>query len=1050
MENRYKIQYDIKLKNVTNITFKQGDIDSSVLDITLLDNGQVIDLTGETIEFRFLKSDKKIVFQDTSAGVKIIDAVNGNVECVLKANTLAAVGDVTCEMHRVKDGKTLTTQGFVFTVEESISGDGILSENYISTIDGMLISMQQAEAVREINEADRIALYNEISTKLANDEFKGDKGDKGDTGERGIQGEKGDTGVVPNIQIGNVTTLQAGNPATVTRQPSSPDTAPIFDFGIPKGIDGAGAGDMTKVDYDTNNDGKVNSADVADTLTGLTSSIAEIDSAVDNAHTHSNKTVLDLLSEYDGKLSYNGSEIGNAKSVEYTKVTLPKVISTSMTCSGIAEENIITLGSSSYGLEVGDKIAIQNAGVKKNNSVFMLRTTTLPTSNGNVTITINNVDYILAVTTSDTASTIADKIYALNLPYTFILSADYILYDTGSTESTTITFNFGSTGAVITSEIDNTINYNYHRTVITNIDGTTVTIQDNLIRTVSNVTLKLDHTDLVQDALDNCVNTNNRIYFEAGTYNVFDKLNLITDTRDFQLYGDGESSIIDCVGIVGIYTPYWFANYICYYTDGQLFNFLEGIGITFKNISMHGQYQAGVVLNNCQDVLFENCNFEWLTVPNMDNAIICVYTKEVRKEPKNYVFNNCKFKMGMIALIFKSTDGGSYNDNPIHNVKIQNCIFELNEIHNFTGIGKEWAEMNKFDSKTYDVEIEGCIINNASMSAFTITQGNKNIYIHDNIFESTTSRFINFNLVSDDLDVCENIKVYNNTFKNYTYAIYFTEAFDSNTIARKYIHIYNNTAYNGDGAFALMRNCSDIYVDDNVINDAENNVNQIIIIADANNVHINRNTIKSFNSQTIMQMYILRCSNIFMRENVLSTLQLNYVTNGNILHNSILCRTVLLNNYSVNVLYNELNVNDELPDGWDILSIISNDEATNSGVYNVFYNKLFTTKSVNNIVTSGTMTVNKGYNVYPSESVINYTFNPISLADGEGVSSSGIYVVGANFGDFVLVSAPYSLTGLICTAYVANTNYVQIRLQNETGGTVDLADGVWKIKVIKF
>lgn len=636
MENRYKIQYDIKLKNVTNITFKQGDIDSSVLDITLLDNGQPVDLTGENIEFRFLKSDNTIVFQDVSAGVTVLDAENGNVECVLKSNTIAAVGDVTCEIHRVKDGKTLTMQSFIFTVEESISGEGILSENYISTIDGMLISMQQAEAVRETNEADRIALYKEISTKLTNGEFKGDKGDKGDTGEQGIQGEKGDTGAVPNIQIGNVTTLQAGNPVTVTRQVGSTDENPIFDFGIPKGIDGTGAGDMTKFVYDTNDNG-----------------------------------IVDDSEKLGGELpAYYAKQNTTLK---YTKVTLPKVISTSMTCSGIAEENIITLGSSSYGLEVGDKIAIQNAGVKKNNSVFMLRTTTLPTSNGNVTITINNVDYILAVTTSDTASTIADKIYALNLPYTFILSADYILYDTESTDATTITFNFGSTGAVIIASIDNTINYNYHRTVITHINGTEVTIQDNLLRTVSNVALKLDHTELVQDALDNCANTNNRIYFEAGTYNVFDKLNLITDTRDFQLYGDGESSIIDCVGIVGIYTPYWFANYICYYTDGQLFNFLEGIGITFKNISMHGQYQAGVVLNNCQDVLFENCNFEWLTVPNMDNAIIPTYTQEIWQEPKNYVFKNCKFKMGMIALIFKSTDGGFYNDNPIHNVKIQNC-----------------------------------------------------------------------------------------------------------------------------------------------------------------------------------------------------------------------------------------------------------------------------------------------------------------------------------------------------------------------------------------
>ncbi len=84
--------------------------------------------------------------------------------------------------------------------------------------------------------------------------IRGPQGEKGDTGDQGV---KGDTGTVPNIQIGTVTTLQPGNPATVTRQPGSPDEAPILNFAIPKGIDGAGAGDMTKDVYDPDNVGVV-------------------------------------------------------------------------------------------------------------------------------------------------------------------------------------------------------------------------------------------------------------------------------------------------------------------------------------------------------------------------------------------------------------------------------------------------------------------------------------------------------------------------------------------------------------------------------------------------------------------------------------------------------------------------------------------------------------------------------------------------------------------------------------------------------------------------
>lgn len=49
---------------------------------------------------------------------------------------------------------------------------------------------------------------------------------------------RGATGAVPNLQPGTVTTLGEDDPATVTRRPGSSDTAPIFDFGIPRGKTG--------------------------------------------------------------------------------------------------------------------------------------------------------------------------------------------------------------------------------------------------------------------------------------------------------------------------------------------------------------------------------------------------------------------------------------------------------------------------------------------------------------------------------------------------------------------------------------------------------------------------------------------------------------------------------------------------------------------------------------------------------------------------------------------------------------------------------------------
>jgi hypothetical protein len=76
-------------------------------------------------------------------------------------------------------------------------------------------------------------------------------------------------------------------------------------------------------------------------------------------------------------------------------------------------------------------------------------------------------------------------------------------------------------------------------------------------------------------------------------------------------------------------------------------------------------------------------------------------------------------------------------------------------------------------------------------------------------------------------------------------------------------------------------------------------------------------------------------------------------------------------------------------------------------------------------------------------------YNPGSLVDASGESVATIAVAGAEFGDYVMIAAPYDLGGVVATGYVSAPNTVTIRLQNETGGTLDLASGTWKALVIK-
>lgn len=77
------------------------------------------------------------------------------------------------------------------------------------------------------------------------------------------------------------------------------------------------------------------------------------------------------------------------------------------------------------------------------------------------------------------------------------------------------------------------------------------------------------------------------------------------------------------------------------------------------------------------------------------------------------------------------------------------------------------------------------------------------------------------------------------------------------------------------------------------------------------------------------------------------------------------------------------------------------------------------------------------------------TVDPSSLADGAGETIQVTEVPGATLGDWVLVSAPYDLEDITVTAYVQAKGVVEIRLQNESTNTVDLASGTWRILIIK-
>lgn len=82
--------------------------------------------------------------------------------------------------------------------------------------------------------------------------------------------------------------------------------------------------------------------------------------------------------------------------------------------------------------------------------------------------------------------------------------------------------------------------------------------------------------------------------------------------------------------------------------------------------------------------------------------------------------------------------------------------------------------------------------------------------------------------------------------------------------------------------------------------------------------------------------------------------------------------------------------------------------------------------------------------------IFSTTNDPASLADGAGVTVA-ITATGASLGDLVVPFFGADLQGITATAYVSAANVIRIRLQNETGGPIDLGSmtfGAYVLKII--
>lgn len=90
----------------------QHEKDGRGVQITLVGNGQPVDISSASVQFYAVKPDGEIIYNACT----VIDATRGKIMYVLTGQTCAIPGDLRCWIEIIKDGDTLRTQEFKVTV----------------------------------------------------------------------------------------------------------------------------------------------------------------------------------------------------------------------------------------------------------------------------------------------------------------------------------------------------------------------------------------------------------------------------------------------------------------------------------------------------------------------------------------------------------------------------------------------------------------------------------------------------------------------------------------------------------------------------------------------------------------------------------------------------------------------------------------------------------------------------------------------------------------------------------------------------------------------
>lgn len=333
VEHRIKLDL-MKAGLQGQVIVKKADSDSRKINIFLSSAAgpyNMKDITSAIL--RAEKPDGKVMFNSCTV-------CEDRLEYIITTQTIAATGTVTCEITLMSStGQVLVTPQFEIIVADIIYSDTeIESTNEYTALEE---AIKKAAALKDgttftpsVSDEGVLSWTNaDGKDNPAAVNIKGPKGDPGDKGEKGDPGKDGADGstgaagadgVTPHI--GDNGNWFIGN--TDTGKPSrGGSTAEDISYTLSEDIQNTFP-EMVELESDTVKSGldvamyyalagmfaKYIQCDVPSAAGTATFDLQTIMDgwlpALKQAHEHDNKSILDLISATDGKLQYNGSDVG--------------------------------------------------------------------------------------------------------------------------------------------------------------------------------------------------------------------------------------------------------------------------------------------------------------------------------------------------------------------------------------------------------------------------------------------------------------------------------------------------------------------------------------------------------------------------------------------------------------------------------------------------------------------------------------------------------------------------------------------------------------------